>query len=69
MTNVLAFPTKVDDPLDDVTMCTLTINGRGDIEFIINVDSLETVEQHNWLIAKMVDATSRLVDRKKELSP
>lgn len=69
MTNVLAFPAKVDDPLDDVIMCTLTITGRGDIEFVINVDSLETVEQHNWLIAKMVDATSRLVDRKKELSP
>ena len=68
MTNVLPFPAK-GEPLDEVTMCTLSINGLGHIDLIINAEFIETSEQHNWLIAKMVDAASRLVDRKIELNP
>jgi len=66
---ILAFPAKKDgpDPLDDETMCTLSINGRGDIELLLNVDRIETVEQYNWLIAKIVDASSRLIDRKNDV--
>ncbi|QIG76698.1 hypothetical protein EVC28_074 [Rhizobium phage RHph_I1_23] len=68
MSNILSFPAKKEgDPLDDATMCTITINGRGDIELMLNVDAVETVEQHNWLIAKIVDASSRLIDRKNAI--
>lgn len=64
MSNVLSFPTKAE-PLDDVTMCSLSINGRGDIELIVNAECIDTAEQHKWRIAKMAEATARLVDRKR----
>lgn len=67
---VVMFPVRaeVKDPLDDVVMCQITINGHGDIELVVNAECVETIEQHNWLIAKIVDASSRLIDRKNEIS-
>lgn len=68
MSNILAFPAKdKDDALDDVTMCTLEINGKGDVDLIVNAENIETAEQHNWLIAKIGEAISRLIDRKNEI--
>lgn len=67
MSNVVSFPgKKAGDDWDDEVMCTLTINGKGDIELIVNAWRIETVEQHNWLIAKIVDAASRVIGRKNE---
>lgn len=65
MSNVLPFTSK-GDPLDDVTMCKLSINGKGEIELVVNAECIDTAEQHNWLIAKIVEASARLVDRKNE---
>lgn len=66
MSNVVAFPEK-KEPLDDVTVCVIEINGKGEIELILNVEVVETVDQYNWLIAKISEATSRLIDRKHQL--
>lgn len=68
MSNVLSFPSKQgSEPLDDVAMCVIEVNGRGDVKLIVNAESIETAEQHNWLIAKIGEATSRLIDRKVEI--
>lgn len=62
MNNVLTFPTKKDDEL----ICQLTIDAEGEIELTLNAWRVETAEQHNWLIAKIAEAVTRLVDRKNE---
>lgn len=64
MSNVISFPHKGSDPWDDEVMCTITINGKGYVELILNIERIETAEQYNWLIAKISEATSRLIDRK-----
>jgi hypothetical protein len=65
MSNVLAFPKKDDkDPWDDEVMCTVTVNGKGEVELILNVERIETAAQYNWLIAKVSEAVSRLIDHK-----
>jgi hypothetical protein len=41
MSNVLAFPKKDDkDPWDDEVMCTVTVNGKGEVELILNVERI-----------------------------
>ena len=67
MSSVVEFKPKGEgDPLDDVAMCVVEVFGNGDISLIVNT-YVETQEQHNWLIAKLVEASSRLVDRKAEI--
>lgn len=63
MSNVLTFPIKKDDEL----IFQLTIDADGEIELTLNAWRVETAEQHNWLIAKIAEATTRLVDRKNEI--
>lgn len=64
--NVIPFPGSSDsDPLDDEVMVSIAVNGKGDIDILIN-SFCETAEQHNWLIAKIAEASARIVDRKKE---
>jgi hypothetical protein len=63
MSNILTFPGKKDDEL----ICRLEIDAEGQIELILNAWRVETDDQHNWLIAKIAEAVTRLVDRKNEL--
>lgn len=59
MADILPFPAKPDgkEPMDDVTVCTITVTGKGDVSLWLN-DYLETPEQFNWLVAKIVGAAS-----------
>lgn len=67
MADIIPFPSKPDaEPMDEATMVSLNINGKGEIYLVINA-YCETREQHDWIISKMVEAASRLVDRKKEI--
>lgn len=69
MTNVVSFPGKGNsDPWDDECMCTIEINGKGDVSLVLNVARIETVEQHNWLVAKVSEAITRIIDHKNEQS-
>lgn len=65
--NIFQFP-KISgsDPMDEEVMLSVIVNGKGNIDLLIN-SYCETVEQHNWLIAKMAEAAARIVDRKKDL--
>lgn len=47
------------EPMDDVTVCTITVTGKGDVSLWLN-DYIETPEQFNWLIAKIVAAASNI---------
>lgn len=68
MTNIVSFPKKPDsaDPMDSETMLTLSINGKGEGEIWI-ADYIETVEQYNWLIAKIVDVSGDLIAAKNRV--
>ena len=67
MADVIPFPTPTTrEPMDDIAILCLEINGKGEIDLQVN-SYCETVEQHNWLIAKLTEAASHLVSRKKAL--
>lgn len=68
MSNVIEFtPRKPDapEPLDGVEMCSVTINGLGDVSVWVS-DYIETTEQFNWLIAKIGAAMSSVISSKQD---
>lgn len=65
MADIIPFPTKLDaEDMDDVVMVSLIINGKGEIDLVIN-SYVETMDQYNWAISKMVEAAGRLVNLKQ----
>lgn len=64
---VIPFPTRGGEPTDDEIMCTISVNGKGDVELVVNAWAIETAEQHNWLVAKIAEASARVIDRKQEV--
>lgn len=67
MADVVQFRAKTPETKDDEVLCVLEINAEGEISLTLNAWRIETVEQHNWLIAKIVDAASRLISRKNDI--
>jgi hypothetical protein len=68
MSNVITLKRKDDkDPWDDMTMCVVTVFGDGKVELIVNAEIVETADQHNWVISKLVEAGYRLIGRKNEI--
>jgi hypothetical protein len=65
MSNVIEFVPKTSgkEPMDEVEVCAITVTGKGDVSIWVN-DYIETMEQHNWLIAKIAAASAAVIDRK-----
>jgi hypothetical protein len=68
MSNVVAFPAKPDgkEPEDDWEICKIVITGKGDGSLWIH-NYIETVEQYNWLIAKITAVAASVIEEKNDV--
>jgi hypothetical protein len=68
MSNIVDLNSRRDpgEPMDDVTVCTISVTGKGDVSLWLN-DYIETPEQFNWLITKVVAAASGINATKTEI--